>query len=328
VSGPRTALVVNVRARRGEEWFERARAGLAERGVEVTGAHAVEPAELSQRVRDELARGAERVVVGGGDGSLAAAAGVLAGTRAALGVLPLGTANDFARSLHIPDDLEGALRVIARGAVRAVDVAWLGDHAFLNAASLGVSSELTRRLEDGLKRRAGKLAYPVAAPAAAVGQPAFKLRIELDGRVIDDDALQVVVGNGRYHGGGRLIAPHARIDDHRLDVYVLSAASDAREATRPDRLRDLAALARYAWLLLRGKHLDHPRVFHARSASVRVHTVPPIDIDADGELAGRTPAEFRVLPGQLRVIAPPRRRPWLRARARAVDSAPTLPTRS
>ena len=243
--------------------------------MEVTGAHAVEPAELSQRVRDELRprRGARRRRWR--RWSLAAAAGVLAGTRAALGVLPLGTANDFARTLHIPDDLEGALRVIARGAVRAVDVAWLGDRAFLNAASLGVSSELTRRLEDGLKRRAGKLAYPVAAPAAAVGQPAFKLRIELDGRVIADDALQVVVGNGRYHGGGRLIAPRARIDDHRLDVYVLSAASDAREATRPDRLRDLAALARYAWLLLRGKHLDYPRVFHARSASVRVHTVPP-----------------------------------------------------
>ena len=127
MTGPRTVLVVNVRARRGEEWFERARAGLAERGVELFGAYAVDPAELPERVREELARGAERIVVGGGDGSLAAAARVLAGTGAALGVLPLGTANDFARSLHIPDDLEGALRVVARGAERAVDVAWLGD---------------------------------------------------------------------------------------------------------------------------------------------------------------------------------------------------------
>ena len=319
MTGPRTVLVVNVRARRGEEWFERARAGLAERGVELFGAYAVDPAELPERVREELARGAERIVVGGGDGSLAAAARVLAGTGAALGVLPLGTANDFARSLHIPDDLEGALRVVARGAERAVDVAWLGDRAFLNAASLGVSSELTRRLHDGLKQRAGKLAYPVAAPAAAVGRQAFKLRIELDGRVLEDDALQVVVGNGRFHGGGRLVAPGARIDDHRLDVYVLRAESDADGASKPDRLRDLGALVRYAWLLLRGRHLEHPRVFHARTKRVRVVTDPPLEIDADGELAGRTPAEIRVVPRQLRVIAPRPRswsRAWMRREAR------------
>jgi YegS/Rv2252/BmrU family lipid kinase len=305
-------LLVNVRARRGEEWFERARAGLAARGVELLGAHAVDPEELPQRVREELARGAECVVVGGGDGSLAAAAGVLAGSGASLGVLPLGTANDFARSLRIPDDLAGALRVVAHGAVRPVDVAWLGDHAFLNAASLGVSSELTRRLHDGLKQRAGKLAYPVAAPAAAVGQSSFKLRIELDGQVLEEDALQVVVGNGRFHGGGRLVAPGARIDDQQLDVYVLRAASDAGEARKPDRLRDLGALVRYGWLLLRGRHLEHPRVFHARTAHVRVVTDPPMEIDADGELAGRTPAEMRVVPGQLRVIAP-RPRSWSRA---------------
>jgi diacylglycerol kinase (ATP) len=313
VTGPRTALVVNVRARRGEDWFARARAGLAERGVELAAAHAVDPDELPGRVREELSRGAERIVVGGGDGSIAAAAGVLAGTRAALGVLPLGTANDFARSLRIPDDLERALRVVSRGAVRAVDVAWLGDRAFLNAASLGVSSELTRRLHHGLKQRAGKLAYPVAAPAAAVGQQAFKLRLELEGQVLEEDALQVVVGNGRFHGGGRLVAPRARIDDHRLDVYVLRAAADAADVRRPDRLRDLAALARYGWLLLRGRHLEHPRVFHARTGRVRVVTDPPLEIDADGELAGHTPAELRVAPGQLLVIAPPPRRwarPW------------------
>jgi diacylglycerol kinase (ATP) len=312
VSGGGTALVVNVRARRGEEVFERARAALEARGISLSAALATGPEELPLAVRHELARGATRVIVGGGDGSLAAAAGVLAGTGAALGVLPLGTANDFARSLHIPAELEGAAGVVARGAVRTVDVAWMGERAVLNAASLGVSSELTRRLEDGLKQRAGKLAYPVAAPAAAVAQPAFQLRVELDGRVIEEHALQVVVGNGRYHGGGRLVTPHARIDDGSLDVYVLCAASDATRARRPDRLRDLAALARYGWLLLRGRHLEHPRVVHARGARARVVTSPPLEIDADGELAGHTPAELRVASRALRVIAPRRRwyGPW------------------
>ena len=164
------------------------------------------------------------MIVGGGDGSLSAAARVLAGTGAVLGVLPLGTANDFARTLRIPTDLAAASRVIARGRVRRIDLGWTGRHAFLNAASVGASSELTRRLDDRLKRRAGKLAYPVAG-AAAAAQPPFRVRIGVDGRTEELDALQVVVGNGRYHGGGRLVAPDARVDDHLLDVYVLVASS-------------------------------------------------------------------------------------------------------
>lgn len=305
----RTVLLVNARSRRGEEEFEEARRALAAAGVSVDAAHALhEPDELAGRIREELDRGATRVLVGGGDGSLACAAGVLAGTGAALGVLPLGTANDLARTLRIPADLEGAARVFARGATRDVDLAWAGGRPFLNAASFGVSSELTRRLEGGLKRHAGKLAYPVAGAAAATAQEPFHVALEVDGRTVELDALQVVVGNGRYHGGGRLVAPRARLDDHRLDVYALEASSDAGEARAPDRLRDLAALARYAYLLLRGKHLEHPGVFHARATRVVARTDPPLEIDADGEVSGTTPAEFRVDPGALRVIAPPPRR--------------------
>lgn len=304
----RTVLLVNARARNGDSSFDDAREALRRRGVALAAAHAVEdPEELLSRVRDELASGARRILVGGGDGTLSAAAGVLAGTGAALGVLPLGTANDFARTLHIPFDLDGAARVVARGAVRSVDLGWAGRRPFLNAASFGVSSDLTRRLDDGLKRRAGKLAYPVAGAAAAASQPPFRVRLEVNGRVVELDALQVVIGNGRYHGGGRLIAPGARLDDHRLDVYVLGAASDTGRAARPRRLRDLAALVRYAYLLARGRHLEHPRIFHARTARADVRTDPPLEIDADGELAGQTPAEFRVTPGELRVIAPRRR---------------------
>lgn len=302
-AGGEAVLLVNAAARRGEAALSAARAALAEAGVPLAEARAVGPAELTERVEAAVAAGAARVVVGGGDGSLGSAAAALAGSGAALGVLPLGTANDFARTLRIPDDLAAAARVVARGRVRRVDVGWAGRRAFLNAASVGASSELTRRLDDRLKRRAGTLAYPVAG-AAAAGQPPFRVRLEVDGRTEDLDALQVVVGNGRYHGGGRLIAPRARVDDHLLDVYVLAASSSPGAPRLRDRLRDLAGLARYALLLLRGRHLEHQGVLHVRAGRAALWTDPPLEIDADGELAGSTPAEFRVAPGQLAVLAP------------------------
>lgn len=301
-------LIVNAHARRGEEEFERAREALLRAGVPLEAAYALhEPDELPARIREALARGVKRIVVGGGDGTLSAAAALLAGTGAVLGILPLGTANDLARTLHVPDDLDRAARVIARGHVRGVDVGFAGKRAFLNAASVGVSTALTRRLDGGLKRIAGPLAYPVAGAAAAAEQRPFRARVETDGVVRELEALQIVVGNGRYHGGGRLVAPHAAIDDHRLDVYVLAAAPAERGATpgRP-RLRDVAALASYALRLVRGRHLEHPAVFHARARRAAVRTDPPLEIDADGELAGETPAEFRVEAGALRVLAPRR----------------------
>jgi YegS/Rv2252/BmrU family lipid kinase len=295
--------LVNARARGGAGELARARDALVRRGVALAAAHEVaDAAALRRLVRDALARGADRVVVGGGDGTISAAAGVLAGTEAALGVLPLGTANDFARSLRIPADLERAAAVIARGRVRTVDVGRAGRRAFLNAASVGVSSALTRRLGPELKRRAGKLAYPVAGAAAATAPP-FRARIEWDGEALELRALQIVVGNGRYHGGGRLVAPGARIDDRALDLYVV-AAPGKRAAGARGRVRELAALARYAFRLLRGRHLEDPAVLHARAARVAVRTVPALEVDADGELAGRTPVDFRIDPAALRVLAP------------------------
>jgi YegS/Rv2252/BmrU family lipid kinase len=303
----RTVLVVNARARSGADELERAREALARRGVALAAAHRVDdPALLRRTLRAELARGAVKLVVGGGDGTLSTAAGLLAGTPATLAVLPLGTANDFARSLGIPGDLARAAAIAARGRVRTVDVGRAGRRVFLNAASVGISSALTRRLHPELKRRAGKLAYPVAGAAAASERP-FRARIEWDGEVLELRALQIVVGNGRYHGGGRLVAPGARIDDRALDVYVVAAPSRRGGGVR-GRVRELAALARYAVGIARGRHVEDPRVLHVRAARVSVRTEPRLELDVDGELAGRTPVVLRVEPGALRVLAPARAR--------------------
>src|SRR5688572_23523700 len=116
-------LLVNTRARAGRKAFRPVQRALSERGVALSRAWAVaEPEAIAPLVREALADGARLILVGGGDGTLSAAASVLTGTQAVLGVLPLGTGNDFSRSLSIPRRLGAACEVIARGRVKAVDV--------------------------------------------------------------------------------------------------------------------------------------------------------------------------------------------------------------
>jgi diacylglycerol kinase (ATP) len=304
----RIALFVNTASRQGERAFEEARALLEEAGAAVAEAVAFDDAaKLTRWARDAVQAGIERVVVGAGDGTLSAVARELAGTGSALGVLPLGTGNDFARSMRIPLDLDAACAVVVAGRTREVDVALAGDRLFLNAASVGLSTAITRRLTDELKRRLGRAAFAVAAAGEAPRHHAFQVRLEWDAGNESLEAHQVVVGNGRFHGGGRLVAPEATHQDHRLDVYVIRSArnlADPAGSASDRRLRDLWNLFRVGTLLRRGRHLAHPTVTHLRATRVRLTAEPVQEIDVDGELSGQTPMEFVVHPKALRVLVP------------------------
>jgi YegS/Rv2252/BmrU family lipid kinase len=300
--GP-TFLVVNAAARTGEEDAERVRAALHARGVELDAVELVsEPERLTEVLRSVVARRPGRLLVGGGDGTVSAAAGLVAGTEIALGVLPLGTGNDFARNLRLPREIEGACDVVARGETREVAVGLVNGRVFLNALTLGVSAAIAKRLTPELKRRAGPLAYPVAAAGEALAPQPFRLTLDAaTGRRVGD-VLQVVVGNGRFHGGGTLVAPRATIEDEQLDVYTVEAEGPSDAGG--DRVRNAWLLARVGLLLSRGRHLEHPRVFHLRATEVTLDADPPQDVNADGELVGTTPVTCRVAPGLLRVLLP------------------------
>lgn len=296
-------LFVNAHARSGREQFEQALAGLKARGVELAQAVPLEdPSRLAELVRRAYDAGARRFLVGGGDGSLSCAADVLGGTDAILGVLPLGTANDFARALAIPPELDAACDVIARGHWRHVDLGVVNGRRFLNAASVGLTSEVARTMNPAVKKTLGPLAYPATAAMRAMRSQPFQLRLVTEDTTLDLPSFQLVVGNGRFHGGGRAVAPDASHDDQLLDVYVITArAEEGENAT----LRDLGALARIGMMLRHGDHVDHPAVIHLRMRRARVECDPPLELDVDGELCGTTPADFSVLPRALRVFAPP-----------------------
>lgn len=228
------------------------------------------------------------VVLGGGDGTLQCAADALAGAGLPLGIVPLGTANDLARTLELPLDLEQACAVIARGRHRPIDLGTVNGRPFFNVANIGLGVEVRRQLSPRTKRLWGALSYPRATLAAWRRQRPFQAVIVADGRVISGPAIQVAVGNGRFYGGGMAVHEDASIDDGRLDLY----------AIRP---RPLWALLGLGPLVKHGRLARADGVVQLHARTVSVSTARPMEITADGETIASTPARFSVLPAALHV---------------------------
>lgn len=292
----RTALVVNTRARNGEHALSRGTDLLQRHGLSPGATYAVRnPARLPEVVREVLEEGYEFVVLGGGDGTVSSVVDFLAGRDAVLGLLPLGTANDFARTLEIPLDLEKACEAISHGKVVDVDLGLAGDNYYVNVASSGLGVGVTQMLSPALKQRAGALAYPVAAIRAFLKHEPFSARLSFpDGDhepVEQERLLQVAVGNGRFYGGGMVVAPNSGIDDRSLDVYTIELG----------RHRDLLGVARY---LKSGDFISNGSVEHYRTSRVYLETEPELPVNVDGELVARTPLKFSVSPNALKVVVP------------------------
>jgi YegS/Rv2252/BmrU family lipid kinase len=290
------ALIVNTRSRVGDAAFAEARDLLGELGIPLGAAYAVhDPVRLQETVREALLDGHELVILGGGDGSVSTVVDLFAGTDAVLGLLPLGTANDFARTLGIPFELGEACRTIAGGRVVDVDLGLAGDNYYVNVASVGLGSEVTEALSPRLKRAAGALAYPIAATKAYARHEPFSVRLEFPegdyAPVALDRVVQVAVGNGRFYGGGMIVAPGSGIDDGSLDVYAI-------EDTGTRRLASLALGMRT------GEFIEDQSVHHYRTGAVRVATEPEREINLDGEVVSRTPKTFTAARNALKVIVP------------------------
>jgi len=290
------AVVVNTGSRRGADALAATTEQLRAAGFPQVRAWAVEHGPDLPRVLDEaVASGPDLLVAGGGDGTVSCAAGRVAGTPVVLGVLPLGTANDFARTLGIPADVAGAVRELVDGRVVDLDLGRVDGRPYLNVASLGLSVGVTEKLSPRLKKRLGPLAYPVATLRAYRAHEPFTARLEFpegDHEPVElTDLMQVAVGNGRHYGGGNAVSPTASLDDHRLDVYAVVRG----------RLRDHVSIAR---TLRSGDLVQHERVHHVTTRALRVVTDPPLPVNLDGEVAATTPATFTVDRNAVHVVVP------------------------
>ena len=305
------ALVVNTGSRRGADAYEEAHERLLGLGVDVVDAFPVtDPARLRETVEQAVARGRRLIVVGGGDGTFSSVVDVLAGTDVTLGVLPLGTANDLARTLELPLDLAGACDTVATGKVVDIDVGRIGGTAFLNVASLGLSVEVANAMSPVLKRRLGPLAYPVAAVPAYRRHRPFDVDLTFPAGdhepVHLDGLLQLAVGNGRFYGGGNAVSTQAGIDDHQLDVYAIPHG----------RFREHVNIARF---FRSGHFVEHPEVLHLRTRAVDLATDHPVKVNVDGEIVAATPVSFSVSPNALDVLVPQGSRAARRDREASAD---------
>ncbi|HVI28004.1 lipid kinase [Hansschlegelia sp.] len=290
----RALLVVNAKSRSGEVSAKEIREELEGRGFAVTPLDCDSPDKTSALIAQE-GPAYEVIVVGGGDGSMnAAARGVMEAGRP-LGIVPTGTANDLARTLDIPADIPEACRIIAEGEVRRIDLGEVNDRLFFNVASIGLSAELAQELTSEIKQRFGKLGYVITALKVLARAKPFRVSIRSGDRSCRALTLQVAVGNGRYYGGGNVIEQNAEIDDGRLDLYSLEFSRAWRLALM---LRSFRAGEHGAWSEVRSMSGDE--------FEIRTHR--PRSVNADGEIVTKTPAVFRLRPKAIEVIAPPKQR--------------------
>lgn len=288
----RAAVVLNPRARRGHVSLDDVLKCLSRHGVEAT-AIPLGAGDVEAAMRRALAEGYDTVVVGGGDGTLSTAANVLHGSAARLGILPLGTANDFARSLGIPREIEDACAVIGAGHTVAVDVGEANGRRFLNVVSLGLPAKVSAALTADLKRRWGVLAYPIAAAQAGLRQRPFTVTLTVDGhRRRVRWVMQLAIGSGRNFGGGMAVTDAAEPTDGYLNVHVITAPN----------LRAFLWTMRH---LRSGRYAPGDSALRLRARTVRVELGRRHRVNADGELIGYTPLDVTVHPHALRVFAPP-----------------------
>lgn len=238
----------------------------------------------------ERAAAFERVIVCGGDGTLHGLLPPLLELRRPVGLIPAGTANDFARSLGLPEEPEAACQIIAGGHTRAADVGYLGPRPFLNAVQIGLAADVARHHNGWHKKWLGVFGYPVSWLKAWQAARPFRVDLEIDGALRRVRVQQITVGSGRSYGGGMLLAEDAAIDDGLLRLLYIA----------PARLID------WAWLFPRLRRGGAaPEMVRLSARRVNVSTARPQALSVDGEAAGSTPAIVTVKPRRLEVYAPP-----------------------
>lgn len=285
MQGPKTMLILHGKQAANDQVRE-AVGALRERGGTIDVRVTWEAGDAQRLVGEALAAGYQRIVAGGGDGTLrdVAEAMGLADTQASLALLPLGTANDFARAAGVPLEPAAALALLEQPA-RAVDLGQVGEQLFLNMATGGFGSQVTANTSEDLKKVLGGAAYLFTGLSRFSELQPAEVELQGEGFHWQGQLLALGIGNGRQAGGGQVLCPEAVVDDGLLDIAILPAPQDVVGT-----LRDLLA----------GDGL----FVRARLPWVEIKSSQGLDINLDGEPLQASSMRFAALPGALRLHLP------------------------
>ena len=264
---------------------------LTDRGAEVTW-HETGSSGHAEKIVRGLPDG-EVVVAAGGDGTVHEVAAGCAGTSKVMGVLPLGSGNDYVKALGIGTRLGPALEILARGRVRTVDAGEVNGTPFNNGLGIGFDAEVAAGVAEAPKALGGFGGYLWSVARLLWGMKCHRASIRLDGgEAFETKTILVAAALGTTYGARFKLAPYSSLTDRAFDVVW------SEEVDRAEVLRLVPAV-------LRGTHLSHPKIHLARAREVEVSLAEPVPAHVDGEMLPPT-REFhaRVLPSALRVIAP------------------------
>lgn len=234
-------------------------------------------------------RSPELVLVGGGDGTISDAVDYLAGSSIQVGVLPLGTTNNFARSLGLPLELNDTIAAIRRGKISNVDLGKIGKEYFVNVAGIGVSAQIAKHVTNEQKKRYGRFAYAITGVAQLIRHKPFMATIEdKDSELqLHLETHQIIIANGRYHAG-REIAKDAKIDNRELIIFALGGRS-----------KFSFIIAMLDFYFGKRKNIQHASYLTGHSINLRTSSPQPVELD--GEVKFTTPIPVEVTPGAVRI---------------------------
>lgn len=234
------------------------------------------------------------VIAVGGDGTLNEVVSGIAKfeNRPKVGLIPMGTTNDFARAVHIPRDITKAVDIILKGDSIPVDIGLMNDDRyFINIAGGGRLTELTYEVPSKLKTVLGQLAYYLKGIEMIPSIRSSRVRIEYDGEVFDDSAMMFLIGLTNSVGGFEKLAPDASINDGKFTLLILKELN-------------MAEFIRVASLALRGEHLSDPHVIYSKASKITVTTKERVLLNLDGEYGGVLPAVFENLASHIEIYVP------------------------
>ncbi|MCZ2260195.1 diacylglycerol kinase [Sporosarcina sp. G11-34] len=246
-----------------------------------------------EAAKSAVERGFDLIIAAGGDGTLNEVVEGISPfeNRPKIGLIPMGTTNDFARAIRIPRDINSALDIIIRGETVPVDVGLMNNRHFINIAGGGRLTELTYDVPSRLKTMLGQLAYYLKGIEMLPSIHSSHLKIEYDGEVFDEEAMMFLVGLTNSVGGFEKLAPNSSLNDGKFTLLILKKCN-------------IAEFIRVVTLAIRGEHLDDPLVVSSKAEKIVVTSDDKVLLNLDGEYGGVLPATFENLYRHIEVFAP------------------------